>query len=284
MKGEIGTQCHDRGSVSREGCRLPGPRLDPSVCTESLSWADQRRLTEPTIERYLFYMGDRVTEYYNRTAVSYEDLHGFEQEHLIALRKGLNYFPLVRSVLDVGCGTGRGLAELTSLRPDVELHGIDPAEGLLELAKQKVPGATLHLGSGTQLPFENGRFDIVVATGILHHVEDPAGIIAEMFRVARLGVIVSDHNNFAFGSSKAKRVRMLLRSLGLLNLASFIKQGFKRQGYSDEDGWWYPYSLLDNYADFANRSENLVIFPTRRPSACENFIFDQSHVAIVGLK
>jgi ubiquinone/menaquinone biosynthesis C-methylase UbiE len=229
-------------------------------------------------------MADRSTDYYNATAASYEDLHGFEQEHLIALKKGLAYFSEARSVLDVGCGTGRGLAELHNFNPALDLHGIDPAEALLELAQRKVPSATLHVGTGDNLPFSEASFDVVVATGIMHHVENPGKIIAEMFRAARLGVIVSDHNNFAFGSSKAKRLRMFLRVTGLLGFATFVKQGFKKQGYSNDDGWWYPYSIFDNYADFTTRSKDVVIFPTRPATGNDSFLFDQSHVAIVGLK
>lgn len=229
-------------------------------------------------------MADRSTDYYNSTAASYEDLHGFEVEHLIALKKGLKYFPGAISVLDVGCGTGRGLAELHNVNPDLVLHGIDPAEALLEIARKKVSNAKLHVGNGDNLPFAGSSFDVVVATGIMHHVENPGEIIAEMFRVARLGIIVSDHNNFAFGSSKAKRLRMLLRVMGLLRVATFVKQGFNNQGYSNDDGWWYPYSIFDNYADFTTRSKDVVIFPTRPATGRENFLFDQSHVAIVGLK
>ena len=33
----------------------------------------------------------------------------------------------------------------------------------------------------------------------MHHVDSPASVIAEMFRVARKAVLISDHNNFAFG-------------------------------------------------------------------------------------
>lgn len=229
-------------------------------------------------------MNELTNEYYNRTASAYEDLHSFENEHLIALQKGLALFPTANSMLDVGCGTGRGLGEARKINPALELHGLDPAEGLLEIARTKVPYAKLHHGAGDSLPFGDGAFDVVTATGIMHHVERPAAIIAEMFRVARLGVIVSDHNNYAFGSSRTKKVRMLLRSIGLLGAATFIKQGFKRQGYSDDDGWWYPYSLLDNYSDFTSRSKDVLIFPTRASTGSDGFIFDQSHLAVVGLK
>ena len=79
---------------------------------------------------------------------------------------------------------------------------------------------------------------------------------------------------------------MLLHCTGLLRPAIFIKQGFKRQGYSEDDGWWYPYSLLDNFAQISLLSDKLHIFPTRQPKQglSGNIVFSQSHIAVLAIK
>ena len=119
----------------------------------------------------------------------------------------------------------------------------------------------------------------------MHHVDSPYRVINEMFRVARKGIMISDHNNYAFGNSLARRVRMGLKSCGLLGAATYVRQGFNKQGYSEGDGWWYPYSLFDNYAQIARRSDKVFIFPTCQPSGdMENLVFAQSHFAIAALK
>ena len=69
----------------------------------------------------------------------------------------------------------------------------------------------------------------------MHHANNPAKVISEMFRVARKGMLMSDHNNYAFGSNWARRIRMSLKMCGLLDAATFVKQGFKKQGYSEGD-------------------------------------------------
>lgn len=93
----------------------------------------------------------------------------------------------------------------------------------------------------------------------MHHVDSPSRVITEMFRVARKAVLISDHNNFAFGGSLARRLRMALHLCGLLKPATYFKQGFNYQGFSEDDGWWYPYSLFNDYADIARRSEKLYL-------------------------
>ncbi|MGC4093511.1 MAG: hypothetical protein QM756_37560 [Polyangiaceae bacterium] len=121
----------------------------------------------------------------------------------------------------------------------------------------------------------------MMATGIMHHVDHPSRVIAEMFRVARRAVLISDHNNYAFGGGLQRRLRIALRALGLFKPVAFVKQGFNAKGYSEEDGWWYPYSLFDDYAQIANSSERILIFPTRQANGPGNLLWAQSHFAVL---
>jgi ubiquinone/menaquinone biosynthesis C-methylase UbiE len=231
-----------------------------------------------------------VVDYYNNTAASYEMLHGDDRdrEHIRALERSWIILESlsIKSALDVGCGTGRALRWLYDKRPSVSLFGIDPSSGLLDIARRALPNANLQIGSGERLPFPDDHFDIVIATGIMHHVDQPSIVINEMFRVAKRAVLISDHNNFAFGGRFSRRARLLLRSVGLLQFATYIKQGFRRQGYSADDGWWYPYSLFESYADITMHSQELYIIPTRQANleSLGNLILTQSHFAILAFK
>ncbi|MEL6793713.1 MAG: class I SAM-dependent methyltransferase [Pseudomonadota bacterium] len=238
---------------------------------------------------------DRPTDYYNETAASYDSLHGeaSNPEHVRALELGWRILgPLgLKSVLDVGCGSGRALAWFDGRGASepgegIRLAGVDPSDGMLAEAKAKVPHAELTEGRGEALPFEDESFDLVIATGILHHADAPKQVIREMFRCARKAVLISDHNNFAFGSDKARRLRLGLYALGLLDLATYVKQGFNRQGYSDDDGWWYPYSVLNDLDAISGASTEVFVAPTRPPSAGGrgNFMLSHSHLALIGLK
>jgi ubiquinone/menaquinone biosynthesis C-methylase UbiE len=233
-----------------------------------------------------------ATQYYNATAQDYDAMHGGERdpEHIVALeRLAHRFFPNVHSILEVGCGTGRTLEWFSRNTADadkISLSGIDPSQGLLAVAREKLPAAHFHIGTGETLPFEDGSYDLVVATGILHHVDDPKKVIGEMFRVSKRGIIISDHNNFSFGSTIARRLRLALYAAGLLPAFSFLKQGFKKQGYSEEDGWWYPYSLFNDFDIIARNAREFFIVPTVSTNSRDlgNFMLSTSHFGVACLK
>jgi hypothetical protein len=160
---------------------------------------------------------------------------------------------------------------------------------MLDLARAYVPGATLRKGEGERIPYADASIDLCVATGIMHHVHNPTMVIAEMFRVSRRAVLISDHNNFAMGSLLARRIRMLLWVCGLFEIAVFVKQGFSKQGYTEDDGWWYPYSLFNNHAQITALCAEMFIIPTTpanlKPGGrLSGLIFSQSHFAVLGMK
>ena len=59
-------------------------------------------------------------------------------------------------MLDIGCGTGRFLAQLTEV---AKAWGVDRSPEMLEVARARVGGAGLKLGSAEQLPFKDGWFE-----------------------------------------------------------------------------------------------------------------------------
>jgi ubiquinone/menaquinone biosynthesis C-methylase UbiE len=235
-------------------------------------------------------MVDRVTDYYNATASHYDEMHGGDKdpEHIRALEYS---WPIiedlgVQSVLDVGCGTGRGLHWIRTRAGHLRLSGVEPSPELRALAQAKLPDAELLSAKGEALPFADGSRDLVVATGVMHHADDPRAVMREMFRVASKAVLISDHNNFAFGGSPARWLRLWLYATHLLAPATFIKQGFRKQGYSHDDGWWYAYSLLNDFGLIASLSARQLIIPTRPSQSAEpgNFLLAQSHMAVLALK
>ncbi len=73
-------------------------------------------------------------------------------------------------VLDIGCGPGRILDYL----PGVEYTGFDPNTAYIEDARRRYGGrGTFHHGAVSQPPkFDPGSYDIVLAKGVLHHLDD----------------------------------------------------------------------------------------------------------------
>lgn len=94
--------------------------------------------------------------------------------------------PVRHSVLDVGCGDGLIDQLLLERRPDLHVAGVETFVR---------PGAPIPVTpfDGTRLPFGDKSWDTVMFCDVLHHAEDPVGILREAARVARHSVIIKDH-------------------------------------------------------------------------------------------
>lgn len=100
-------------------------------------------------------------------------------------------------ILDVGCGTGVLAGRLAAAGYDVT--GVDPSAGMLEHVGESGDGVEAVLGDATDLPFDEGTFDLTMCVAVMHHVADPEAVhrsLGEMVRVTRPGglVLVWDHN------------------------------------------------------------------------------------------
>ncbi len=86
-------------------------------------------------------------------------------------------------LLDVGCGTGHDLQHWASR--GYSCAGVEPAQGMIEIARRLNPGLAIEQASIFQLPFEDGRFDVVVAIELVRYLDDLRPALAEVFRVLK---------------------------------------------------------------------------------------------------
>lgn len=98
------------------------------------------------------------------------------------------------SVLDIGCGTGV-LTRLAALAvgPEGLAVGIDPAARMIEVAKKNAAAegsrARFRLGVAEDLSFEDGGFDCVLSSAMLHHIPQDlkVKVLSEVNRVLKPG-------------------------------------------------------------------------------------------------
>jgi ubiquinone/menaquinone biosynthesis C-methylase UbiE len=90
-----------------------------------------------------------------------------------------------KSVLDVGCGTGRLLRSIHGRWPGADLMGIDPTPGMVEQARQLTPSVTFEAGFAEALPVPDASVDVVVSTFSFHHWSDQSAGLREVIRVLR---------------------------------------------------------------------------------------------------
>jgi 2-polyprenyl-3-methyl-5-hydroxy-6-metoxy-1,4-benzoquinol methylase len=101
-----------------------------------------------------------------------------------------------RAVLDAGCGVGYGTAMLAAAGAR-EAVGVDLSAKAIEAAGAGAQAnASFVTGDVHALPFDDGRFDLVVCFEVIEHVERQDEVIAELARVlAPAGVLALSSPN-----------------------------------------------------------------------------------------
>jgi SAM-dependent methyltransferase len=99
--------------------------------------------------------------------------------------------PASHTVLDVGCGDGLIDRLILERRPDLQLEGVD----VLVRPGARIPVTPF---DGRRLPFEDRSWDTVLFCDVLHHTDDPAGMLREAARVARRSILIKDHTVAGF--------------------------------------------------------------------------------------
>ena len=104
---------------------------------------------------------------------------------------GLHQLPPGTNVLELGCGNGIGTETLISQWGAGHVTATDIDDGSLGrtqfyLDSKLAPNQfSVRTADATQLTFPAERFDAVVATGVLHHIENWPQAITEIARVLK---------------------------------------------------------------------------------------------------
>ncbi len=104
------------------------------------------------------------------------------EEHDFARRAILDALALEPGdhLLEVGCGGGLLLRD--ALATGAKATGLDHSEDMVELTRQRAPGAEVVLGSAESLPFAES-FTAVAMSVVFFFLDDPVGVLPECRRV-----------------------------------------------------------------------------------------------------
>lgn len=153
--------------------------------------------------------GEMVRDYFHRSAVSFDSLYTegtmsplmrsvnarFRRDIYERYRLTIEHAERsgAKSVLDIGCGSGRyevGLAEAGVERA----VGVDFSPGMIDLARQYTRDLSMHCEFICQdfMAYETDeRFDLVFAMGVFDYVPEPLTMLEKMRDLATHSVMAS---------------------------------------------------------------------------------------------
>jgi SAM-dependent methyltransferase len=114
-------------------------------------------------------------------------------------------------VLDVGCGTGLFCAQ--AAERGAAVAGIDAAEGMLAIARERTPSGDFRKGEMEELPFSDASFDLVTGFNSFQFAADPVNALRQAKRVAKPSGAVS---MAVWGLASDCQAAALLKAMGSL--------------------------------------------------------------------
>ncbi len=125
----------------------------------------------------------------------------------------------VHRVLEVGCGTGAILRDLSVIAP----YGVDLAPASLLECRQHVPSALLTRGDALRLPYRDKAFEIAYCHFVLLWVHDPVQALREMKRVTK-------SSGFVIALAEPDYSARVDRPAELVPLGAWQSAALQRQG------------------------------------------------------
>jgi ubiquinone/menaquinone biosynthesis C-methylase UbiE len=111
------------------------------------------------------------------------------------LRRLLEQFEDIKTLLEVGCGTGHFTRWMESL--GLECYGLDMSSLMLKEARQLWIDGRLLQGESSHLPFRSKSFDVITYVASLEYMPNIAAVLAEAIRVTKKGIIIGLMNKWS---------------------------------------------------------------------------------------
>jgi len=162
-----------------------------------MGWLDLPRIPE----REVMDESGEVEAYSSAAAQSYlseiDDTFVAHARRLISARIAAGF---AGRALDIGTGPGQIVRKLAAQLPGWQLLGVDRSPNMIRQALTAREPAALSprvlsdmpatrveflVADANRLPFPDASFDLVLCNSVLHHLENPARLLAEIARVAR---------------------------------------------------------------------------------------------------
>jgi ubiquinone/menaquinone biosynthesis C-methylase UbiE len=147
-------------------------------------------------------------------------------------------------VLEVGCGRGAGSRLIKSMFKPALLHAVDLDIGMIRRARRYLSpqvreGISLYTGDVSRLPYRNGTMDAVFGFGVLHHIPDWQGALAEIVRVLKVGGLYCFEELYPSLYQNFLTRRVLLHPIGNRFQSKDFRQTLEETGLAPGDSREY---------------------------------------------
>ncbi|MBK8702021.1 MAG: class I SAM-dependent methyltransferase [Saprospiraceae bacterium] len=170
-----------------------------------------------------------------------------------------------KSVLEIGCGPGGNLIEVSHKQPS-RLVGVDISNEMVALATKNVSSSIeIFKSNGTELPFPDKSFDIVFTATVLQHNTDETmlkSLMKEICRVSKEKVVIFEKIDdtvkgddlcmarpIEYYSEIMKQYGFTLKNSSFINIrVSYYLCGFVRKFLNRKDRKeGEPLNMVSNY-------------------------------------
>jgi SAM-dependent methyltransferase len=164
----------------------------------------------------------------------------------------------INSILDLGCGTGR-FSEALADHFNAEVVGFDPSTKMLDQARTKLRDRRVRyeLGRGEVIPLPNDSVDLIFASMIFHHLDDPKLAAHECRRVLRDAGIAFLRTGIRDRISSYPYVEFFPESRPILEeilpSAAKIREIFESAGFTTVDTDLITQQIAPDYVAYAEK-------------------------------
>lgn len=122
----------------------------------------------------------------NQNRIQQKLIGGFHAKFLDVLAKAQP-----KSVLELGCGEGYLLTKIAQAYPSIPLLGLDNNQAAVDEGHRIFPKLKLDVGDIYNIAQPDGSWDVVVASEVMEHLEQPIKALEELRRVSSRYVLLS---------------------------------------------------------------------------------------------
>ncbi len=130
-----------------------------------------------------------------------------------------------RDYLELGCGGGH-VTRFMATECGLECTGTDVDPEMVEIATGRSEGfenVRFMKVDATNLPFDDGSFDLVLSFGVLHHIREWPKVMSEVSRVLRPGGVYV-LGDIAYSRFSAAVLRPIVRNYGVYTVGDLLSE------------------------------------------------------------